>query len=103
MTSPGFYMARGAQVWHGSQVVDSAGPFRALRLGFIVATTDPNLDDRADAARQIAAGLNLIQRIDGLAGALASAEAAGADVRDAMLWIDATRRQLAGSPALQVA
>lgn len=58
------FTAAGALVRQAPMRIERPDGLTALQLGFVVCTVTSDLDDREGAARQIAAGLTLIQRIE---------------------------------------
>lgn len=120
MTGAGPYAARGETVWHGATSIDRQDGTRSLRLGFPVCAINHDICAPAVAARQVAAGLNLIQRIAGIEAAARDAERliddmtrfAGqmalrdyallnevpARLRELIGWAAACRAEIAGTP-----
>lgn len=114
------FIARGAQVQQAPQRLEGPDGMSAMQLGFIVCTVDSNLDDREAVARQIAAGLTLIQRIDAIETAARDAERliddmtrfagqmslrdyallneAPGELRQLINWAQITRAAMAGMP-----
>lgn len=121
----GPFVARGETVWHGSVPVVMHDGGTALRLGFPLCTINHDICAPAEAARQIAAGLNLVQRLDGIEDAARQAERliaamsrhlpdmalpdyallneAPIRLRELIGWTQACRAQIAGLPAGQAA
>ena len=63
MTFPNF-VARGAQVWQAPLRIEQPDGTAAIQLGHVICAVENNFDDRAMVARQIAAALTLVQRLD---------------------------------------
>lgn len=80
MMMVGPFTARFGKVWHGARRVDYPDGTVGLSLGFVVAEVNHDIEARDAAARQLAAAMNLIQRLDGLDQAARDAERLIADM-----------------------
>lgn len=74
MTGVQPFTGRFGQIWHGAREVPQPGGGRSLALGFCVATVERHFDDRDMIAGRIAAGLNLIERLDSIDRTVADAQ-----------------------------
>ena len=119
------FTARGAQVWQAPLRLENPDGTAAMQLCFVICTVDSNFDDRAHVARQIAAGLTLVQRIEAFEKAARDAERlidhmtrfvgkmslpdhallneAPGQLRDLIGWAQLTRAAMAGTTPSPVA
>lgn len=68
------FTARFGQVWHGAREVPQADGTRSLALGFCVATVERHLEGRDMIAAQIAAAMNLTERLATIDRAVTNAQ-----------------------------
>jgi len=127
MTGVQPFVARFGKLWHGARAVTYADGTRGLALGFVVAEVNRDLEAPDAIARQLAAAMNLTERLADIDHAVASAQrliddltrhigqmsipdyslliTVPADLAQLRSWLTAARNASAGAdePAAEVA